>query len=382
MVRPAVAPVSAPIGMLPWLALGVVYVLWGSTYLANKLIIATVPPLLLGGVRFVIGGLLLGLVVLAVAGRRAFRMTRAQLGTTALSGLLLPAWGNGLVALGQQQVASGLAALLIASVPLYIALLRALTGDRPPLATFLGVGVGVVGLAVLLLAGPSGGSGGVFGNAWWGPWLVLLAGLGWATGTFCTTRLPVPANPFALAAVQMLVGGVVLGCDQPGHRGPARRGRGAAGGLVGLVLPVGRGDAGRVQRLRLRAGHLPVSTVATYAYVNPVIAVLLGVLLVGERFSAVQLIGGAIVLLAVLLVIMSSGRGRGRRWKREHPSPAVDAHDARPRSVGGADTIGGVSTLDHPPGRRPRGAGGAARRPCRAEVSRRPGRPGRSPADT
>ena len=207
-VRPSPPSSARPVGVLPWVALGVVYVLWGSTYLANKLIIATVPPLLLGGVRFLIGGIAArAWSCWSVAGRRAFRMTRAQLGTTALSGVLLPAWGNGLVALGQQQVASGLAALLIASVPLYIVLLRALTGDRPRLATFLGVGVGVVGLAVLLLAGPSGGSGGVFGNAWWGPWLVLLAALGWATGTFCTTRLPVPPNPFALAAVQMLVGG-------------------------------------------------------------------------------------------------------------------------------------------------------------------------------
>ena len=88
-------------------------------------------------------------------------MTRAQFGTAALSGLLLPAWGNGLVILAQSQVASGLTALLIASVPLYIAVLRALTGDRPRRATVLGVLVGAAGLALLVLVGPSGGSGGV-----------------------------------------------------------------------------------------------------------------------------------------------------------------------------------------------------------------------------
>ncbi len=108
-------------------------------------------------------------------------------------------------------MASGLAALLIASVPLYI--VRAARAHRGPAAArppSSGWRSGVAGLAVLLLAGPSAGSGGVFGSAWWGPWLVLLAAVGWATGTFATTRLPVPANPFALAAVQMLVGGVVL----------------------------------------------------------------------------------------------------------------------------------------------------------------------------
>jgi drug/metabolite transporter (DMT)-like permease len=302
-------------------ALGVVYVLWGSTYLANRFIIATVPPLLAGGVRFLVGGSMLVLVVLAVAGRRAFRMTRVQLGTTAISGVLLPAWGNGLVTLGQLQVASGLAALLIASVPLWIVLLRALTGDRPRRATVLGVGVGVAGLALLLLAGPSGGSGGVQGSAWWGPWLVLLAGLGWATGTFVTTRLPVPANPFAMAAVQMLVGGVVL----------LSVSLGAGDRLdVGAVAPVAWWawaymavvvSLGAFSAYAFALAHLPVSTVATYAYVNPVIAVLLGVFVVGERFSPLQLAGGAVVLVAVILVIVAERPSRKRRGSMA-PSPA------------------------------------------------------------
>ncbi len=199
--------VSSP-SRLSWFALSVVYVLWGSTYLANRFVLASVPPLFAVAFRFLVGGSLLVLVVLAIAGRSAFRMSRAQFATTALSGLLLPAWGNGMVVVAQQGVSSGLAALLIAAVPLWIVLLRALTGDRPRTATIVGVAVGVVGLGVLVLAGPA--SGGVHGTAWWGPWTVLVASLGWATGTFATTRLPVPANPFALAAVQMLTGGVIM----------------------------------------------------------------------------------------------------------------------------------------------------------------------------
>lgn len=303
---------GVPNRRIAWAALGVVYVLWGSTYLANRLIIVDVPPLFSGGVRFLVGGGLLAAVVACVAGFRALRMTRAQLVTTALSGVLLPAWGNGIVTLGQQQVSSGLAALLIAAVPLWIVVLRALTGDRPRRATVGGIVVGVVGLALLLLSGSSG-SGGTVGNAWWGPWLILLAGLGWATGTFATTRLPVPANPFALAAVQMLVGGAVL-----------------------LTISLGKGDRLDVAAVSATAwwawaymavvvslgafsayayalASLPVSTVATYAYVNPVIAVLLGVLVVGERFSAVQLVGGGIVLVAVVLVIAAEQPVRNRR---------------------------------------------------------------------
>ncbi|MDT7704690.1 MAG: hypothetical protein QOG20_297 [Pseudonocardiales bacterium] len=295
---------------MPWVALVAVYVLWGSTYLANRLIITTVPPLLAGGFRFLVGGALLAVVVLAVAGRRAFRMNAAQFGTTALSGLLLPAWGNGLVALGQQAVASGLAALLIAAVPLWIVILRAVTGDRPRGATVGGVGVGVVGLLVLVLAGP--GSGGVTGSAWWGPWLVLLASLGWATGTFATTRLPVPPNPFAMAAAQMLTGGAILLVT--GTAVGERLDVAAvttvswwAWAYMAVVVSLGAFSA-----YAFTLSTLPVSTVATYAYVNPVIAVLLGVLVVGERFTLVQLLGAAIVLVAVILVVVAERPRKGQ----------------------------------------------------------------------
>jgi drug/metabolite transporter (DMT)-like permease len=289
--------------MLPWIALGVVYVLWGSTYLANRYIIVSMPPLLASGSRFLSGGLLLGVLVLVVAGPRAFALTRAQLVTGALSGLLLPAWGNGLVILAQSQVASGLTALLIASVPLYIAVLRALTGDRPRRATVLGVLVGAVGLAVLVLVRPGGGSGGVSGSAWWGPPLVLLAGLGWATGTFAATRLSVPANPFALATVQQLVGGAIL--LVVGSVAGERIDLAAVAPVswwawVYMTLLV---SLAAFSSYAYALANLPVSTVATYAYVNPVIAVLLGVVVAGERFSALQLVGGGIVLLAVVMVI-------------------------------------------------------------------------------
>jgi drug/metabolite transporter (DMT)-like permease len=295
-------------GTLPWIALGVVYVVWGSTYLANRYIIISMPPLLASGFRFTTGGLLLGLLVLVLAGPRTFTLTRAQFGTAALSGLLLPAWGNGLVILAQSQVASGLTALLIASVPLYIAVLRAVTGDRPRPATVLGVLVGAAGLALLVLVGPAGGSGGVSGSAWWGPPLVLIAGLGWATGTYATARMAVPANPFVLATVQQLVGGVILVVVGTvlGERID-----------LGTVLPVSWWawlymsllvSLGAFSSYAYALANLPVSTVATYAYVNPVIAVVLGVVVAGERFSPVQLVGGAVVLLAVVMVIAAERR--------------------------------------------------------------------------
>jgi drug/metabolite transporter (DMT)-like permease len=302
--------VSSP-SRLSWFALSVVYVLWGSTYLANRFVLASVPPLFAVAFRFLVGGSLLVLVVLAIAGRSAFRMSRAQFATTALSGLLLPAWGNGLVVVAQQGVSSGLAALLIAAVPLWIVLLRALTGDRPRTATIVGVAVGVVGLGVLVLAGPA--SGGVHGTAWWGPWTVLVASLGWATGTFATTRLPVPANPFALAAVQMLTGGVIMlvVAAVSGERidlGAVTTASWVAWAYITVIVSVGAFSA-----YAFALSTLPVSTVATYAYVNPVIAVTLGVLVAGENFTLVQLVGGAIVLVAVVLVVAAERPSRKRR---------------------------------------------------------------------
>ncbi len=293
---------------LPWFALGVVYVLWGTTYLANRFIVASVPPLLVGGYRFVVGGALLAVVVLAVAGRTAFRMSAAQLGTAALSGLLLPAWGNGLVVVAQQEVSSGLAALLIAAVPLWIVVLRTLGGDRPRPRTLAGVGIGVVGLAVLTLAGP--GSGGAQGSAWWGPWLVLLASAGWAAGTFATTRLPTPANPFALAAVQMLIGGMILlavGTATGERTDWAAVAPVAWWAWVYIAVVV---TLGAFSAYAYALGTLPVSTVSTYAYVNPVIAMTLGVAVAGERFTGLQLAGGAVVLLAVVVVVASERKRR------------------------------------------------------------------------
>jgi drug/metabolite transporter (DMT)-like permease len=310
---------------LPWIALGVVYVLWGSTYLANRYIIVSMPPLLASGSRFLGGGLLLGVLVLVVAGPPAFALTRAQLATGALSGLLLPAWGNGLVILAQSQVASGLTALLIASVPLYIAVLRALTGDRPRRATVLGVLVGAVGLAVLVLVRPGGGSGGVSGSAWWGPPLVLLAGLGWATGTFAATRLSVPANPFALATVQQLVGGTILlvvGTVAGERIDLAAVAPVSWWAWVYMTLLV---SLAAFSSYAYALANLPVSTVATYAYVNPVIAVLLGVVVAAERFSALQLVGGGIVLLAVVMVIAAERPSRRGATGSGPPTPRAAA---------------------------------------------------------
>ncbi len=296
---------TASVGLLPWIALGVVYVVWGSTYLAIRFVIESMPPLLSAGLRFTVAALLLAAVLVAVRGWLVLRMSRAQLGTAILLGLLLPAWGNGLVTIAEQQTASGLAALLLASIPLYIVLFRLAAGDRPGRSTLVGVAIGLGGLALMLLTGTADGSGGTVGAAWWGPWVVLLAALGWAVGSFASTRMPLPPNPFALTAVEMLAGGLAM--LVVGGLAGERLDLAAvtAPSWIGWTFLVTFGSIGAFTSYVYVLGRLPVSTVATYAYVNPVIAVVLGVFIAGERFGLGQLLGGVLVVLAVVLVIAS-----------------------------------------------------------------------------
>ncbi|WP_433263832.1 EamA family transporter [Actinosynnema sp. CS-041913] len=280
-----------------WAALGVVYVVWGSTYVGIKFSIETMPPMLSAGARFMTAGLVLALVL-----RGRMRMTWPQFRTALLVGLLLPAWGNGLVVVAQQSVPSGLAALLVASVPLYVVLLRRIGGERPPYVTYLGVVLGLVGLAVLVLHDVSG-------STWWGPLVVLLAAFGWALGTYLNGRLP-SADPFAMSAVEMLTGGLALTMIGvfAGERVTLSEVSPASWWAWGYLVVFGSLLAFSSYVYVL--GKLPVSTVSTYAYVNPVIAVLLGVWLADERFGLFQLAGGLLVVLAVLLVVRAERKCR------------------------------------------------------------------------
>ncbi|MEV0681290.1 EamA family transporter [Actinosynnema sp. NPDC050436] len=282
-----------------WAALGVVYVVWGSTYVGIKFSIETMPPLLSAGTRFLAAGLVLALVL--GLGRR-LRMTWPQFRTAALLGLLLPACGNGLVVVAEQSVPSGLAALLVASLPLYVVLFRRIGGERPPRVTYVGVVVGLVGLAVLLLHD-------VGGSSWWGPWVVLLAAFSWAFGSYLNGRLPT-ADPFAMSAVEMLVGGGVMSVVGlvAGERFTVSEVSTTSWLAWGYLVVFGSLLAFSSYAYAL--GQLPVSTVATYAYVNPVIAVLLGVWLAGEHFSAWQLGGGLLVVVAVVLVVRAERKCR------------------------------------------------------------------------
>lgn len=318
------------VGMLPWVALGVVYVVWGSTYLGIRYAVGSMPPLISAGSRYAVAGLLLCGFLVALRGPQVLRLTRAQFGSAVLVGMLLLFAGNGLVAVAEQHVSSGLTALLIASVPIYIVIMRRIAGDRPRRTTWLGVAIGLVGLALLLVVGSSGGSAGAQGGTWWGPWLVMLAALSWAVGTFASTRLPAAPNPFVMSGVEVLVAGlltIVIGLVS-GERVDVTQV--TTGSWIAWGYLVTFGSLGAFCSYIYVLGKLPVSTVATYAYVNPAIAVLLGVLIAGERFGPIQLLGGLVVLVAVVLVVRSERTDRAEHNDRaERTDRTVRAAPAR-----------------------------------------------------
>ncbi|MFE5591617.1 EamA family transporter [Streptomyces sp. NPDC056549] len=298
-----VAPARRITGAV-WAALGIVYVVWGSTYLGIRIVVETLPPFLSGGARFVTAGLLLAAIVAWRQGPAALKVTRRELGSAVLVGLLLILGGNGLVVLAETSIPSGLAALLVAAVPVWVVLLRTVLGDRPGLGAFGGVLLGFAGLGVLTVPGLSGEVkiGGVV--------LVLVAALLWSAGSVSSARLTMPANPFTASAYEMLAGGLAaltVGLVRGEHHGldlGAVSGRSWA--ALAYLVVFGSLVAFTAYAWLLQTA--PVSLAATYAYVNPVVAVLLGALVLDEALTWPILLGGAIVVGGVCLIVSTERR--------------------------------------------------------------------------
>ncbi|RAJ41761.1 threonine/homoserine efflux transporter RhtA [Kitasatospora sp. SolWspMP-SS2h] len=286
------------LGAAVWAALGVVYVVWGSTYLAIRVVVETMPPLLSGALRFGAAALLLGAGLAVRQGWRALRVTWPQFGSAFLVGALLLVGGNGLVVLAERTVPSGLAALMVASVPLWVVLLRRVFGVRTGGTTLAGVLLGLVGLVVLTAPGLTGevGLSGLL--------LVVVAAVVWALGSVLAGRLPMPADPFVASVYEMLAG--ALGAlalsfvrGEPGRFDPGAVSTGSWAGLVYLVL---FGSIVAFTSYAWLLQRAPLTLVATYAYVNPVVAVFLGWLFLSEALTWPIMLGGAIVVGGVFLV--------------------------------------------------------------------------------
>jgi drug/metabolite transporter (DMT)-like permease len=298
-------------------ALGTVYVVWGSTYLAIKYTVTSLPPFLAMGTRFLLAGTVLLVAVLALRGRSVFRISRSQLVTAAVCGLFLLVGGNGLVAVAEQDVDSGLAALLIAGTPLWVVLLRAFLRDRPSAATVGGLLLGLAGVAILLLPGLSGTSDLL-------PLLlVCLSSILWACGTVLSTRRPMPPDPFATTVVEMAVGGTVM--VLLGSLGGEWRRLDIAASTpsswIAFAYLVLVGSVVAYSAYVWLLARAPLSLVTTYAYVNPAVAVALGALFLGEPLTVYVVIGGTVIIAAVALVITSESRSRRRSVPERDDGP-------------------------------------------------------------
>jgi drug/metabolite transporter (DMT)-like permease len=282
-----------------WSALGIVYVLWGGTYVAIRVMVEDVPPLLGAGARFAIAGVAM-LGVLAARGR-SVRVAPRSLAAAGLVGLLLPAGGNGLVTVAERDVPAGLAALLIASVPLWVVLLRSTVGrERVNRGTLAGVAVGFCGLAVLLLPGSRPAdvtAGGIL--------LVLVAACSWATGSFLSPRLSLPSDPLVSTGWQMVVGGAAMlaGALAAGETGDLHLAAASTKSLLAFAYLVIAGSLVAFTAYAWLLQNVPISKVATYAYVNPLVAVLLGWALLSEQLSLGTLAGAALIVASVATIV-------------------------------------------------------------------------------
>jgi drug/metabolite transporter (DMT)-like permease len=302
-----------------WAALGVVYVVWGSTYLAIRVMVETVPALLGAGVRFVLAGLLLLAVLAARGGLRRIRVTRAEVLRLAVIGALLAAGGNGLVTVGEKHVPSNLAALLIASTPLWIVVFRAISGDRPIRRTLIGVAIGFVGVALLMLPGnrPEGVE--------LVPVLVIvLAAVSWGFGSLISQRVALPAEALVSTGWQMLFGGailVVVGLAA-GEAGDVDVGAFSADSIWALAYLIFVGAILAYSAYTWLLQNAPISQVSTYAYVNPMVAVVLGAAILDEATPPMMLAASALIVVAVALIVRTESR---RSAARPTPAPSPPA---------------------------------------------------------
>ena len=293
-----------------WAALATIYLVWGSTYLGIMVAIETLPPLLMSAARFLVAGAILYAFSVRRGDIRGDRPTRRHWVAAAVVGGALLLVGNGGVALSEERIDSGVAALLVATIPLWMAFLdRIRHGRRIGPAGVLGLVVGLGGVA--LLVGPSGGAIDVLGAG-----MALTAAFAWAWGSLYARDASLPARPLVGAGMQMLAGGVLLTVAgvASGELGALDVHAVSTRSLVAVAYLVVFGSVIAYSAYVWLLRNAPTALVSTYAYVNPVVAVALGALFLSEPLSLRMLAAGLAIVASVALIVTSqSGSGRTRR---------------------------------------------------------------------
>ena len=299
--------------ILPWVSLAIIYVVWGSTYMAIRIVVRELPPLAAAAFRFLVAGVVMAGIA-AVADRRHGWPSRRQWADYALVGVLLLAVGNGLVMWSEKRIPSSIAALIVASVPVWLTLFDGFraTGQRWSVRVWTGTLIGLVG--VVLVARPEGG----IDPGHWSSILALQAAtLAWTAGTLYAQSVPRRLPLFTAAAIEMVAGALALialstftGEDVSRFAGASRD------AWLGLAYLTVFGSLVGFTAFAYCINELPATTVGTYAYVNPVVAVFLGAAFLDERITSGLLAGGALILVAVLFTTMG---------RRATPPPVAEA---------------------------------------------------------
>ena len=280
-----------------WIALAVVYVVWGSTYFGIKIAVETIPPLLAAGSRFFVAALLLA-AILSWRGT-SLRITRSELAATAFVGALLLGLGVGLVHVAETRIDSSVAAMIAGTVPLQIIVLRLIAGESPARATRLSTLTGLFGLGLVVAPGLGAGSTAL------GLAVMVSATMCWTLGSFMSKRVALPGDPFVASVYEMGFGGafLLIGATAFGEYGDLGSGTFALDSMLAWVYLVVMGSLVGFTAYAWLLRVAPISLVVTHQYVNPLVAIALGMAFLGERPSPWTLAGAGLVIGAVYVAI-------------------------------------------------------------------------------
>lgn len=300
--------VSAPWKLL--VALWTVYLVWGSTYLAIKVSVETLPPFLSSGLRFLLAGALLALILWATG--RSVSVSPRELASAAIVGVALLGLGVGVVALAETRIDSSIAAMIAGTVPLQVILLRTLARERVAGATKLSVFAGLIGLAFVVVPGGGGSATGL------GLALMVGATISWSLGSFFGQRLPVPQDSFVATTWEMVSAGlflVVLG-SAAGELGTVEAAAFTLESVAAWLYLMIFGSLVAFSAYAWLMQNAPISTVVTHQYVNPVVAIALGALVLDERLTLSVAIGAAVIVGSVFVAVRQESAARRARAAR------------------------------------------------------------------
>lgn len=331
-----------------WAALLVVYLVWGSTYFGIKVVVETMPPLLSAGSRFLVAAALLA-AILALRGT-SMRISRRELAGASLVGLLLLAIGVGGVHVAEMRIDSSVAAMIVGTVPLQIIVMRTLAGERPARATQLGTLAGLAGLVLVVAPGLGDGSTAL------GLALMIGSSISWSSGSFVSRRLTLPGDPFVASLWEMGAGGafLLLGALAAGEVGSLDPSAPSAASLAAWAYLVVFGSLLAFTAYAWLLRVAPISLVVTHQYVNPLVAIVLGVMLLDERPSPLAFAGAALVIGSVYVAVRAESPREGvRPTARDEGEASLAPTAARPACAEPPGT---------PAGRNASGSPSAARR--------------------